>query len=183
MIDFKDFVRPGKYIGEIDTGPLKGTFQVRPLLYVTIGIPGSGKSTFCREFKEVEPNLVHLSRDDLREEYCPGGYTSKKEAHLRGIIAHTISLHLLEGRSVIYDATNTKRAERQWMRELADDAGAKLPIICVMFPCGLEDAIARRRGIVPEDAVRRIHTQLLEAPPHTAEGIELYTVRDGQICA
>ena len=39
-----------------------------PKLEILIGLPGSGKSTYCKEKRELNSNSVYLSSDKIREE-------------------------------------------------------------------------------------------------------------------
>ena len=41
-------------------------------ILLTRGLPSSGKSTWAKEFARVNPNVVRVSRDDLRSQLYPG---------------------------------------------------------------------------------------------------------------
>ena len=51
---------------------------VKKTLYITIGLPGSGKSTFIRKFIVDKQNIVVISKDDIRLMLRPEKYTYYK---------------------------------------------------------------------------------------------------------
>jgi len=133
-----------------------------PILHVTVGIPGSGKTTHCQELIAENPDLVYVSRDRMRDLHCQKGYAAETERVLKEIIYATLRLHLLEGRSVVYDATNARRSDVTELSDLSLLGGADIEYH--VLHCALETAIERRRGIVPEEAIRRIHAGWLLLP-------------------
>ena len=69
------------------------------------GLPGSGKSTWAKEFVEKNPDWIRVNRDDLRR--MRGRYWYPKQEKLITKFENQIILVALEaGHNVIVDATN-----------------------------------------------------------------------------
>lgn len=87
-------------------------------LIVLRGLPGSGKTTYAREWVEWDStNRIRVNRDDLRLIQSLDWYKSKKtlkerESYLTKVEESLIMLGLSEGKSVIVDATNFKDLQR-----------------------------------------------------------------------
>ena len=80
-----------------------------------IGIPGSGKSTLAEQWMTHDPNLVLICPDEIREQLysdpvIQGDWDAVK-AKAQEKFQGAITAH----KSVLYDATNVKRA---WRKEL-----------------------------------------------------------------
>lgn len=73
----------------------------KPIVYMLVGIPGSGKSTFSKTFKEQE-NIKVISSDQVRNDH-PDWEESKTFPE----VYRLISEELKNGHNCIYDATNT----------------------------------------------------------------------------
>jgi hypothetical protein len=122
-------------------------------------------------------NVDIISRDDVRERFMLGDYNSDKEWHIKNLCLHIVSLHLLEGHDVYYDATNTRRAERIWAAEELGHAASE--VVCFHFPCSLEDAV-KRRPEFPKGRIEWMHKNLVEEPPDELEGYRLVTIHDAE---
>lgn len=82
-------------------------------LIILIGIPGSGKSTYAKKILEQNPDWKYVSRDEIRyqyvsdqEHYFDHEYDVYKE------FCNRIDMHLLNGDTVIADATHMNKASR-----------------------------------------------------------------------
>jgi predicted kinase len=103
-------------------------------LFITRGLPASGKTTWARTQLAEAPlgTLVRLNRDDLRRMSLPAGYTEPvHEAEQVISIARDTALHalLVKGCDVIVDDTNLPARHVRSLMEIARRAGATVEII------------------------------------------------------
>jgi len=82
-----------------------------PVLLITVGIPGSGKSTWIRSQKGFEV----VSLDEIRKQLTGSITNQNKEKEVVDIGRNKIKQLLSAGKNVIYDATNVKYWFRQNM--------------------------------------------------------------------
>lgn len=154
-----------------------------PTLYVLVGLPGSGKSTWAEANKQW--NVKHISSDAIRRDKEASGeeYTNSdifKEMYL------STRFWIGEGYSIIYDATNLEsKYRKKFLKEIKHycdnyecdmvDVETKLKTIAVVFttPLGLcLERNSQRQGVacVPEDVIRRMsNTYTL---PSKSEGFD-----------
>ncbi|PZU98530.1 MAG: AAA family ATPase [Leptolyngbya sp.] len=144
-----------------------------------VGVPGSGKSTWARDFVLANPRYRIVSTDALRaqlygDEAVQGDWLriwQQVVIQWRQAIA-AIYQGELEG--VIYDATNARRRHRREAIATARQIGFA-PITLVWFDVPLSLAIERNRGRsrqVPADIIATMHRQLQGAPPSLQEGVD-----------
>ena len=101
----------------------------RPLLVVMVGLPGTGKTYFCRYLCQRFPMAV-LESDALREtmfETCR--YTQSENRQLFGACHQLIDDLLARNIPVALDATNVLEANRRVLYDIAEKNGAKLVLI------------------------------------------------------
>ena len=80
-------------------------------LYITVGLPGSGKSTYVKNFikdKEIE----YLSSDSLRAVYGKSEEDQTVTPLVFGHIKRKVDEFLKDGKNVLVDATSVNRKER-----------------------------------------------------------------------
>jgi len=105
-----------------------------PALIVVSGLPGTGKSYFCRKLAE-RIDLVILESDDLRQRLFPTPSYSKEESTQLFRACHGLVEELLrKGISVALDATNLEEHNREQLYHIADHSGAKLIIVRMEAP-------------------------------------------------
>ncbi len=113
-----------------------------PALIILSGLPGSGKSYFCRKLMELAPTLITLESDAIRaalfgEPTHSGGESARLFREI-----HTQMKDLLgDGHTVALDATNLVRRNRRRLYRIAEDAGARLIIVELTAP---ENVIRQR---------------------------------------
>ena len=105
-----------------------------PTLVLAVGLPGSGKSTFCRRLAG-EIDAVVLDSDALRRLlFLQPTHLPAENARLFRAV-HAATRRLVEqGVPVIIDATNLREAEREPVYAIADASGARLLVLCFTAP-------------------------------------------------
>ncbi len=107
---------------------------VEPVLVAVSGLPGTGKSYFCRKLAERLPFVV-LESDALRKAlFPPPNYSLEESSHLFRTIHLLIVRLLKKGVSIILDATNLSERHREYLYNIADRLGAKLILVRVEAP-------------------------------------------------
>ena len=126
----------------------------KPEFIMLVGLPGSGKSTFVKRYKEYK---VHSS-DDIREELT--GDVNRQDINnlVFKILHNRVKEDLLNGQSVIYDATNLNRKRRKaFLQELNKISCWKYCLlIATPFEVCLERNSQRDRK-VPYDVIERMY--------------------------
>ena len=126
--------------------------QVRPSLIVVSGLPGTGKSFFCRKLAERLPFLI-LTSDSLRRALFPTPQYHEQENKRLFSACHVLIEELLEkGIPVIFDATNLLEHHREYLYRAAERAGARLILVWVEAPPEVvrQRLLAREVAAVPE---------------------------------
>jgi predicted kinase len=147
------------------------------------GIPGSGKSTWIKNFiaerKWPENDYVIVSADHYFMVGSCYRYDPKKigEAHascLRDFVAELYPMRKDAPRGVIVDNTNTTAVEIAPYYALALAYGAEVKIVRVH--CPFEVAHPRNVHGVPQSTVWRMYQNILSErlPPHWNEEIVLH---------
>jgi predicted kinase len=106
----------------------------RPAFTVVSGLPGTGKSYFCRRLAERLAYPV-LESDALRKELFPAPvYSAAESARLFRAIHGLIEGLLGRGIPVILDATNLSERHREDLYAIAGRTGARLVLVRVVAP-------------------------------------------------
>jgi len=116
-------------------------------LYIVTGLPGSGKSTWCRE-NAVKLNAVIINKDALRTmirgEYF---FDPKWEPLIHKFSVKMTTVSLLRGLNVIIDETNvTAERRRQWV-SLAKSVISEVRVICVWCTENVNNLKNRENGL------------------------------------
>ncbi|MFK8185009.1 MAG: AAA family ATPase [Phormidesmis sp.] len=150
--------------------------QLAPLIML-IGLPGSGKSTWAKQFITHQPDYKLIATDDVRyqlygDEAVQGEWLQIWRAVLSQLKEAREAIAAGKLTSVIYDATNARRRHRREFIQAAKDCGYG-PIHALWLDTPLASCLARnqtRDRHVPTDVIEKMHRQLTEAPPSEAEG-------------
>jgi len=106
----------------------------RPVFVVVSGLPGSGKSYFCRQLARRLPLLI-LETDRLRKALVPRPSHSAQESARLFQACHLLIEGLLKrGVHLVLDATNLVEHNRERLYYIAEKAGAKLVLVQVDAP-------------------------------------------------
>jgi predicted kinase len=114
-------------------GPLPQA-EAQPAIIVVSGLPGTGKSYFCRRLAERLPFLI-LESDALRKQLLSvPTYSASESAHLFRTIYYLIEELLKKGIPVILDATNLEERHRERIYNIAERLSARLILVRVEAP-------------------------------------------------
>ena len=108
--------------------------EAHPNIIVVSGLPGTGKSYFCRRLAERLPFLV-LESDALRRHlFTMPTHSATESNHLFRVIHHLIEDMLRKGISVILDATNLSERHRERLYNIAERLKVKLILVRIEAP-------------------------------------------------
>lgn len=110
---------------------------VKPAFIVVSGLPGTGKSYFCRKLAE-RLHFVILESDVLRRALFPSpGYDPTESRRLFQAIHLLIEGLLKRGMPLILDATNLSERYREHLYSIADHLDVRLVLVKVEAPPGV----------------------------------------------
>lgn len=144
-------------------------------VYLTKGLPGSGKSTWAKELIDKNPNSYkRINKDDLRAMVDNGKYSSDNEKFILKIRDSLILLAIQNGKHVIIDDTNLDLKHELHIKDLIK---GKAEIVIQDFTeVPLETCIQRdlkRISSVGEKVIRNMHKQYLQKNIKYVEDINL----------
>lgn len=130
-------------------------------LTLTIGLPGSGKTTIAENLREANPGTILVSRDAMREEFYGGftTHTQDQESLITAVVEKAVDKALEEGRDVIVHDMNLKKAYRKKWASFAVKHGAELQYIDLTY-VPLEDCLWRN-SVRGDSGGRRVPDQLI----------------------
>lgn len=151
-------------------------------LFLTMGIAGSGKSTWCKNHFDFT-KISYVSRDEIRFSLVAEDeeYFSKENEVFRQFV-YEINDALNLGIDVVADATHLNAASRNKLISLIKAPVDEINVIWIKTP--LEIALERNEGrtgrtYVPKSVIRRMFYQMEE--PTFEEGFnKIYIVEDGK---
>jgi predicted kinase len=107
---------------------------VNPPFVVVSGLPGTGKSYFCRKLAERLPFPI-LESDNLRKVLSSNPDYGAEESNRLFQACHCLIEELLRrGIPLIFDATNLVERNREHLYRIADTVEAKLILVRVEAP-------------------------------------------------
>ncbi|HEV2688438.1 MAG TPA: ATP-binding protein [Bryobacteraceae bacterium] len=122
-------------------------------IVITVGLPGSGKSTYL-----ARHGINAISSDEIRRLIADDPTDQAIHKRVFAVIRYLIRQRIAIGRPVTYvDATHLTRWERRPYVELARRCGCK--IAALFFDVPMEICIQRnkkRDRVVPERAIRQM---------------------------
>ena len=144
-------------------------------LYITAGLPGSGKSTYVKNFIK-DKDIEYLSSDSLRAVYGKSEEDQTVTPLVFGHIKRKVDEFLKDGKNVLVDATSVNRKERSDYINTAKKYGAK--VVAIVFKMDRQGLIDRnkKRGeqggrVVPDFVIDKMLAKYEE--PSYIEGIDV----------
>lgn len=149
-------------------------------LYIMIGCPGAGKSTWCKN--NLPDNVMYISRDIIRYSMVNKNeeYFSKENQVYREFVDQ-INQALKMGIDVCADQTSIDRAARaKLLKQVRPNASE---LIAVWLNPSIEtilkqNALRSGRQCVPEHAIQNMYARM-EAPTFEEGFIEILTIDEG----
>jgi predicted kinase len=156
----------------------------QPLLVAMCGLPGTGKSYFAAKLTEQVPFLV-LETDRLRKVLVEHPkYTTGEHRRVFRSCYQLIQYYLINGYSVLFDATNLNEEFRTYLYDIAEATGAPLAVVHATAPQNtvrrrLKERKADRHANTYSDAGWLIYTRLAPVEePVQRDHYELDTSKD-----
>ena len=119
--------------------------EAQPTVIVVSGLPGTGKSYFCRRLAEHLPFII-LESDTLRKKLFPNPtYTAEESAYLFRTIHYLIEDLVKKGMPIIFDATNLEEKHRERIYNIAERLNARLIIVRTEAPLELVQQRLKKR--------------------------------------
>jgi predicted kinase len=138
---------------------------------IGIGIPASGKTTLLKQLA-AQKNMDYTNADDIRYTLIGNERDHSAELLVWETVYSEIRTSLQARRSVVIDATHSKRTDRKTVLAFCRKYGAK-EILGYYIDTPLETCLRRnalRKQPVPEAVIIKMHNQLQDAPPSVDEG-------------
>jgi predicted kinase len=134
-------------------------------LIITVGLPGSGKSTYLAKL-----GVNAISSDEIRRLITDDPLDQNMNARIFATVRYLVRQRISAARPVTYvDATHLTSWERKPYVKLAQRYGCQLEAL--FFDVPTETCIARNQArdrVVPEEAIRKMARLLV--PPSKEEG-------------
>ena len=154
-------------------------------LWLLIGLPGSGKSTWAKAFRATNAPIALISTDQIRGELFGNEATQGPWLQVWATVVERLQQTAQQTqagqlRGAIYDATNAQRRGRRQVMRQAQAAGFTR-LLAVWFDVPLAACLTRnqqRSRQVPPAVIQTMARQLDGAPPHCDEGFDaVYQLR------
>lgn len=137
----------------------------QPTLFLMLGYPGSGKTTVSSMLHELT-GAVHVWADhERRERFGEPTYSHEETVKLYNSLNDKTATLLQQGKSVIYDTNFNFYKDRERLRHIAHEHGARAVVVWVKTP----KDIARNRAV--HEAHKHPTRILGEMPLHYFERI------------
>ncbi|PKB68652.1 MAG: hypothetical protein BZY82_00285 [SAR202 cluster bacterium Io17-Chloro-G3] len=122
---------------------------INPVLVITSGLPGTGKSYLSRQLSELVP-LAIVESDDIRKRlFHSPTYSPVESRYLFQQIHKVLKALLTRGISVFLDATNLREADRRKLYTIADIQYSKLILLHLKAPANLVRDRLNKRNLDP----------------------------------
>lgn len=149
-------------------------------LYIMIGPPACGKSTLAKNLTE-KFGAITVSSDEVRRELYGDESVQKDHGKVFGLCHDRMCQSLLEGKEVVFDATNLVPKHRINLIDLARTVGGCDLVVGIIYTGTLETCLERnskRARKVPEGVIRNMYNSLKRFPPSFDEGFDAFTRMD-----
>ena len=154
-------------------------------LYLLCGQPGSGKSTFAKNYIKTSPNTVWVPRDVIRFALLSDSdkYFAKEEVTYEKFVK-IICYYLEQGYDVLADQTNLTPGSRQkLLNAINAQNGEYNHAYAIWIKTSLETSLARNekrtgREYVPPEAIKNMFSRM--KPPMLNEGFDEVKIVNGE---
>lgn len=147
-----------------------------PTIYMTKGLPASGKTTWAKKTQRQYPNCVNVNKDDLRAMLHDGSHSKVKEKQVLDVRDYIVRLSLGAGKNVIVSDTNLNPVHEENLRKIAKEQKSNFEIVDFTH-VPLKTCIERdsnRENPVGEKVIRGMYNQYLRTEPkYVGYNIEL----------
>ena len=128
-------------------GPLPNSV-INPVLVITSGLPGTGKSYLSRRLSELVP-LAIVESDGIRKSlFHSPTYSLSESRYLFHQIHKVLKELLTRGFSVYLDATNLREAGRSKLYTIANVQHSRLILLHLKAPANLVRDRLNKRGLI-----------------------------------
>lgn len=135
-------------------------------LTITRGLPGSGKTTYAREWVAFDPvTRARINRDDIRAMAHDSEHLGQPtERQIITIRDGAIAALIRQGIDVICDDTNLPDNTVEALRKVAVDAGAMTFVIISLTHVPLAECLRRNQlrtgpARVPDSVIEKMHAE------------------------
>lgn len=146
------------------------------IVYMMIGVPGSGKSTIANEIGR-ELGIPVVSSDGVRKEVTGSEEDFSKDAYIWGkVIPNKIKNALKEG-DVVFDATNLRVRDRNKFRKIV---GLSHEYQAIYVNTPLETCIERQENRdrkVPTERIKEMHKEMV-VPTKEEKFSKIFIIND-----
>ena len=144
-------------------------------MYMLVGLPGSGKSTWAKKKADKNKNIVICSSDQIRE----ARGLAEDDKTIFHELQRNAKMYLNNGLDVIYDATNLSRKRRMsFLGQIPDHKKIAVLFMTPVDVCKSRQQIRDRK--VPEEVIDRMFASIQLPAKH--EGFhEIFLVKDKTI--
>lgn len=135
--------------------------QMKKILMLK-GLPGSGKSTWAREFVRKNADWKRINKDDLRAMFDDSKWSGKREQFVLATRDALINRCVTDGYNVIVDDTNLNPKHEAKIKELAKELGCEFET--KFFDVTINECIKRdlsRPKSVGESVIRKMYNDWL----------------------
>lgn len=146
---------------------------MKGILIVTVGIPGSGKTSWVKDYIEEnkDKNIEVISSDEIRKELLNDIKDQSKNKEVFDIMKKRTKKSLSNGHITIYEATNISSKRRRVLLKEMKKYYSKA--ICLFKYKNLIDCIidnGARNKQVPDEVIERMYKNI--EIPHKCEGFD-----------
>lgn len=118
--------------------------MARQTLYITIGLPASGKSTWAKKLVYDNPGVYkRVNKDDLRAMLDVSHWSNGNEQFVLDTRDYIVREALKQGKSVIVDDTNLNEKHQERLELLVSHVNRGIDIELVFFDVSVEDCVKR----------------------------------------
>ena len=142
-------------------------------VYIMVGVPGAGKTTFAKRYL---PHAVYLGTDSIREELYGRELTLRGRKRVRRILYDRMKETLAAGDDIVIDCTNITRRRRKM---LLDKLPSGTRAVAIYLDTPLMAALQnnrRRKRHVPMIGICTMY-QTLSEPSETEGFARVYKIR------